>query len=555
MKLKQPDSLVSAISVLMISALSLGLSGCGDSSTAPVGSNGSPVNVTGSVVAAPVSGANCEFRDSSGASISDSFVSDASGNYSVEVNGDALENDVQLVCTGGTYTDEADGTTQTAGTLSAFVASGTLDRLGGASVHATPGSTIINRLRTAHGMTHANARSAFENAFGFAPDITVAPTDATAPDSSASDDQKLAGLRAAIFSQLTADLGLTAGQQFDLLDALAQDLSDDNLDGEDGSGAVVISGTSDGLPADIQNRIGNALINFRAGNDGTGLTPDKIGAMPFGKVAMTTSYKVEFLPGAMPARQGKGQFQVRVSDRTTNLPVSGETVSLMPMMYMVDRTHSTPVIGCTESATTGTYDCTLYYLMPSQMMTGDSMGYWEVKVRIGGMTGEAADFYPPVMMAMGDTERAVLKSSGDQVMSMLTQSMQPRNYFLFKSDLSGMTGNHSFEVFLTTMETMMAFPAIYPGVTLNGTQTINTVSVRMSTDGSNWVDAASSGNGYYSATGLSGLTDGTQGTIYVELTINGVQYTNTLDGAAPSGTDSDYSMFTVTPGAGMNMQM
>jgi hypothetical protein len=54
-------------------------------------------------------------------------------------------------------------------------------------------------------MTQAQAENAFQNAFAYIPDISLAPTDATNPDAGAADDQKLAGLRAAVFSQLASD--------------------------------------------------------------------------------------------------------------------------------------------------------------------------------------------------------------------------------------------------------------------------------------------------------------------------------------------------------------
>ena len=62
-------------------------------------------------------------------------------------------------------------------------------------------------------------------------------------------------------------------------------------------------------------------------------------------IKFTDSYKVEYVPGTMDPAQGKTQFQISLTDRSTGLPAEGITVTLMPLMYMTDKTHSTPVDG------------------------------------------------------------------------------------------------------------------------------------------------------------------------------------------------------------------
>jgi hypothetical protein len=258
----------------------------------------------------------------------------------------------------------------------------------------------------------------------------------------------------------------------------------------------------------------------------------------------------------MDAMEGKSQFKIRVSDHN-DIAVTGEMVKLMPMMHMPDgRNHATPVDGdCIESGIAGTYDCTVYYLMASTMMDGSSMGYWHLKTMIGGMMGETADFYPPVKMAMADTARIRLKSVGVDDMVMSMNGPVNRNYNLFKSSLTGMTGNHQFQIFVTAMENMMSFPAVFQSAILNlGDMnyelTVSSMSVEFATDLSApnpWTPAdGSSNDGYWTASNITGLTNGSAGEIYVRMTINGTQYST--NGETAAGINA-YGTFFVTPGS------
>jgi len=151
--------------------------------------------------------------------------------------------------------------------------------------------------------------------------------------------------------------------------------------------------------------------------------------------------------------------------------------------------------------------------------------------------------------------------AGDHQMQMSAMDMgdgtmpEKRKYFLFRDNLTGTTGNHTFDLFIATKESMMSYPAVSVGTTLKdetGTDwSVNTMSVEVSTDRTNWIAATDNGNGHWSASGISGLTDGTQGTLYVRLTVNGEQKTD--DGNAPDGI-ADYAEFKVTPG-GSSMSM
>jgi hypothetical protein len=486
------------------------------------------------VFAAPVSGATVVVLNSSGTTTVAGPVSTADdGTYSINIPTSALANDLIISSNSGTFTDEATAAATSAGTLAAYVTGGALST--GATVNIDPSSTIIHAIVTGSSKTCGEANAIFNSAFGYTPDTSVAPKNG--PPSGQDTAQRLAGLRAAVFSQLTKDLGFGPDRQFDLLAALSQDLADDGkLNGSAGS----VNGTN--IPEDIQNKFECALVSFLSNTTAnlTGLTADQIGSLPFAKVALTNTYKVEYLPGMMAASQGKTAFKIRITNRSNGLPATGLTVSLMPMMHMAAMSHSTPVDVVTESATAGTYDSTIYYLMAS----GPGMGYWELKVMIGGMMGETATFYPNVGMSMGaNTVRATLKGQNDIISSMT--GTEKRSYYLFNEGLTGTTG---FNLFIAAKESMMSYPVVSGGTTLHdetgAAWTVNPITVLASTDGSTWTAANDNTGGHWSVTGLSGLSSGVTGTIYVKLNINGED--KTTNGNVASGSNA-YASFTVTP--------
>jgi hypothetical protein len=412
----------------------------------------------------------------------------------------------------------------------------------GSGVNLDPASTIIGSLVRGHGKTYEQATIAFSGAFGFLPDVTVAPRNQ--PTASATTSQRLAALRAIAFSQLTKDLGLSPTDQFDLLSAIAEDLSDGTLDGMNAASLVSI-GTVTAMPEDIINRLERSLVSLLSNTSVnlTGLNPAEIGTLPFGKIFLTNNYKVEYLPGMMPATQGKTSFKIRISNRSNGSPVPGLSLALMPKMYMATMSHATPVDTVTDNGD-GTYSCAIYYLMAS----GPGMGYWELKVMIGGMGGESAVFFPNVGMAMAaNTVRTTLKGQIDIISTMT--GTENRSYLLFRDGLSGTTGNHTFNLFIATKESMMNFPAVAGGTVLSsptGTWAVDmaTSSLAASTDLSSWVTGTVTNGGHWTVPGLTGLVTGTSGTIYVKLNVNSED--KTTDGYAASGANA-YSTFKVMP--------
>jgi hypothetical protein len=509
------------------------LGACGSSSSGP-----NTTTVSGVVMAGPANSASVTVKTTAGVAVAGPVTTGTDGSFSVAIPNAALAGALVFEATGGTFPDEATATSGvTMGTLTSHAPAGSL--VAGSSLAIDPASTIIQKL-IAGGKTKTAAEADFATAFGYTPDNTVKPVFAGL-SSVATSSQRLAGVRAAAFSQLAKDLGIAAADQFALINAIAADLADGTLDG---------GGTAAGapLPLDLANRFGQALLAFQqSANNKSKVKADQIGAPVFHKTAYTTNYKVEYVPGSMAATTGKTMFKIKVSNLDGSA-ATGKTITLRPYMYMATKSHTTPLETVVESSTAGTYDCIVYYVM-STAMSGMSMGVWELTVTIDGT--ESARFYPVVGMPMGTTKLAKLTGISDAIMGMA--GLEKRTWFLFYDGLTaGMGGTYTFKLFLATKEmgTMLTFPAVKTGDTLNdqtGTPwTVSTILVEVSTDNATWVTATETGNGHWSAAGLTGLTAGTAGALYVRLTVNGEQ--KTTDGNALGATNG-YQTFTVTPAA------
>ena len=254
--------------------------------------------------------------------------------------------------------------------------------------------------------------------------------------------------------------------------------------------------------------------------------------------------------------EGKSIFQIRVTNRDGGV-YSGPMPTLVPTMHMAAHHHSTPM---PETAITdegnGLYTVTLYYLMPSQMMGGISMGYWDLEFTVNN---EIAHFYPAVMMAMGDTALVKLSGVDDKIMSMMTMTMEGRPYRIFKENMSGDSGSYDFSVFVVAQQDMMNFPALRTGLILNEGNMMSELVI----DCPNIEVSVSANDGGWSAA-TSGCTDGIwtigltlndamdeKNQIKVRLTVNGE--VKTTDGATSVIDTNDFQTFTITPNPSMSM--
>jgi hypothetical protein len=159
------------------------------------------------------------------------------------------------------------------------------------------------------------------------------------------------------------------------------------------------------------------------------------------------------------------------------------------------------------------------------------------------------------MMAMGDTTRVLLKGIAPDTIPMMGEQVS-RPYNLFRNSLEvSSTSGYDFELFIAPMETMTSFPALEVGTTLNGTFNVADVKVEFSTDAKDWTEATYlvPGTGTWGIVGLTGLTDGVEGKIFVKLYVDSDgsgtfedSELKTTNGLAADGTN-EYTFFNVTP--------
>jgi hypothetical protein len=260
-------------------------------------------------------------------------------------------------------------------------------------------------------------------------------------------------------------------------------------------------------------------------------------APPNPNVALTASYKVEYVPGA-PANptMGKTTFQLRITKLSDGLPADSLDVSLEPMMHMPGMDHSTPVDVVTESAP-GIYDCTVYYIMASS-----DVDTWELKVML---SGETATFYPAVGMAMsGDSIRGTLYGPDDIVTGM--SGTQYNKYYLLKDGPVTVAAS-TLRLFIAHGENMnMKFVPVSDGSVLSSPTGTVAMTVQASMDSafSSLLTVDDNGGGHWSVSGLTGLVSAQTTTIYVKLNVNTQDKTTN---GLPAAGSNDYATFIVTP--------
>lgn len=445
--------------VVAATAASSFLIGCGSGSSSG-SAESSTTQVTGSAFASYVSGASVVAMDGS-AEIAGPVTTSASGRFTLPIPNEHLRSELVFVATGGTYIDEVTGQETTSGELS--VVAGANSLAVGSSIHATPSSTIIKMLMNKHGMTKEAAEEAFEKAFGYLPDTSVAPVDATNA-SDAEDASKLAGVRAAAFSQLLKNLELNNSDHAALLDALAEDLADGEIDGMNGATAVQLKG--DNVRRDLAAQFSLALFDFAKGvQNKSGLNPGKVGLIKFAKKAASDDYIYELSPKGM-VTEGKVSFNLTIkspdTDGSPGVPQQGLQPNMMPVMYMAGgHAHSSPHSGCTVTDDEGVAECTVYFLMASAMKNGTVMGNWDLKFSVDD--ANEVHFFPKVMMDMSDdTSKLVLSGDEDDLDAVAGMSgdKSARKYYIYKESIADVAGNYTVKFFIATKESMNSFPAV-----------------------------------------------------------------------------------------------
>ncbi len=165
-------SIIRTVLKLTLVGVTVLLVACGGSS-----GSSNDASISGTIVAAPVNGADVSVVDANGNVVAGPVKTDAAGKYTLSIPNASLAQDLIVKSTGGTFTDEATGNSGTAGEMYAYASANSLSN--GSSVSATPGSAIIANLVMDHGKTMTQAQDAFASAFGYTPDMSVTPADAT----------------------------------------------------------------------------------------------------------------------------------------------------------------------------------------------------------------------------------------------------------------------------------------------------------------------------------------------------------------------------------------
>lgn len=191
------------------------LSACGGGGGDSTSSSATTSTITASVVKGPVDGASCElYSITSAGAVGDLLASGTSVAGSVSFSVSSANGNRLVQCTGGTYTDEATGTTMTAPRLRARVALS-----GNTPVAVTPLTELA--VAVAPDLNNVD-NSMVAEAFGLgATDITrVQPTDLNS-DNAGSDEEGDYAQVLAMLSQYQADQGQTLTEVIeDLTEAL-----------------------------------------------------------------------------------------------------------------------------------------------------------------------------------------------------------------------------------------------------------------------------------------------------------------------------------------------
>ena len=229
-------------------------------------------------------------------------------------------------------------------------------------------------------------------------------------------------------------------------------------------------------------------------------------------------------------KHGIAELTVKI-ESTDGRSLEGEAIRLSPLMIMTSKMeHGTPFENGTGTLEAdGTFTSTAYFLMPSNMPSGDPMGDWSINIEFDGKTITA-----PITVEMMSSDVKTLKGGDtDQIMNMDNNgSTLDRTYYLYNRGrhINAEMNMNMFEVYVAARESMMNYQAIEEGNVLNqGSMmhelTINNVLVEMCTKDcdlvTSWITAVSKENhaGIYQGMNLDLVGDGTD-SIMVRLTVN-----------------------------------
>ena len=574
-----------------IAALALGLTlaACGGSGSSP----GGTTTISGTAIAGAVSG-TVAVRDSGGTVLATATVT--AGAFSVALADSALAGELDFVVT-GSYTDEMSAATvnlTTTHPLALRTAAGhfTAGQTGNAPI--TPDTTVIRNLVANHGLTLAQAQAAFQNAFGYSPDLSAVPFDPAATDSATAASRpqadRDASFRAGAMSALAKNLGLNSDAIAELPAALARDLTDGDLDGHDGANPVTIGSidlsalhAADGM-AFRQLKSYTTFAGAEVNHDHAHLAAPASGfpALPYDapgaekiittaqgrhlRIKLETEAAAPFDAGFWTARVRHRLTMLDADNGDAPIDINNDPdivgVSNHPMMYMLNgHHHTTPHSHDPNSLGSGQYELDNYYVMASAMGSGTPMGVWDYVAYIKEDTdGNRATaeltteviFHPQVKMTMGGKVLVATASNAEDQWTNMEGVTQARPYRVWLHEVTANGGGHDLTLFVSTQNIAnpapgadphahtMSFPSVYVGRTLQGPVDSTTgmrpdVPITSVTVEASTTDGASWQE--LVADGTSGrysitALSGLSGTLQVRLTVNGKEM-KTVAGAMP----------------------
>lgn len=291
---------------LLLLALTVGLYGCSGGSSSSSSSPASATSdISGAVVKGPVAGAtvNVFQMDSSGQAVGDPvagpITTAADGSWSVSIP-NSVDRPLLVSATGGSYTDEATGSTVNVATrkLNSFLTAGattasisplseTVVRRARQFLVNNPGSTLDESV----GDGVAKVEDVFGQ--GFDPLEDIPDANGTTPEA----------LKAAAILGGLSELASSVSPGTDPLDtvlAISEDVTDGAIDGQSGGQAIEINGTEGNLVAVTTDDYVTAVADFTSNPDNgdfSELTSFKVTAVVSGGNGSVTPGEVALFSG------------------------------------------------------------------------------------------------------------------------------------------------------------------------------------------------------------------------------------------------------------------
>ena len=484
------------LSTILAATMGVGLSACLDNTTEE-----DTTQIEGIAIASGLINGDVEIIDSNENPVASGKVE--AGSFSLKIPNNVLDEELTFRVT-GSYNDSTSGDSialDNDNALTLITPASTYQKGQTGNAPITPGSSVISYLVKDHEKTIEEAKASFKAAFGYEPDMEAKPFSPSTLDSALAAERpqvdRDAAFRAGAFSQLASELSLSSSDIAGLLNAIAEDLSDDSFDGFDGTNAIMLGthnlqSLHNTLP--LNTRVLAAYSGFAGSSSNTSGVPAPASNLPkikydtagASKTITTDSGRVITISLDTQANPPvpQGFWVSHVNHKITLQDESGvaidtssddEIVSIMqhPNMRMISgHTHSTPhsMMTDTSESANGIYSMDSYYVMASERGMGENavpMGLWSYTVKIKEDTnddGEAdkthsAVFHPQVKMPMSmDNEAPVdvlfslINNSNYQWTTMMDATeTRPFRVWLHEITQNSDT-SHALTVFISTRD-------------------------------------------------------------------------------------------------------